>query len=136
MPYSRHVGYLCPGITLSRRVITGRHAALRFTPLPKHLSLSLSPLLLLTSSNILSISASKSPSLSKLPNSQYCCFARSISRNWLKMVENRRGGIKMEEEEEGRPQIPITSSSVRTRNTGESFRPLEHVINARAVGNK
>lgn len=31
MPYSRHVGYLCPGITLSRRVITGRHAALRST---------------------------------------------------------------------------------------------------------
>jgi len=27
MPYSRHVGYLCPGITLFRRVITGRHAA-------------------------------------------------------------------------------------------------------------
>lgn len=44
MPYSRHVGYLCPGITLSRRVITGRHAALRFTPLPAtsiFLSLSL-----------------------------------------------------------------------------------------------
>lgn len=30
MPYSRHVGYLCPGITLSRRVITGRHAAPAF----------------------------------------------------------------------------------------------------------
>lgn len=34
MPYSRHVGYLCPGITLSRLVITGRHAALRFIPSP------------------------------------------------------------------------------------------------------
>jgi len=31
MPYSRHVGYLCSGITLSRRVITGKHAAPRST---------------------------------------------------------------------------------------------------------
>lgn len=40
MPYSRHVGYLCPGITLSRRVITGRHAALRFTRPSPSLSLA------------------------------------------------------------------------------------------------
>lgn len=97
MPYSRHVGYLCPGITLSRRVITGRHAALRFTPLPcpniSSLSLSLSPLLLLTSSNILSISTSKSYKLSKLSRVSNsccccccCCFARSIRRKSLKIV--------------------------------------------------
>lgn len=36
MPYSRHVGYLCPGITLSRRVITGRHAAPAFYSAPIH----------------------------------------------------------------------------------------------------